>query len=51
MTKASGRAEAMALRLAKDYLEKMGWKYTPADIGTKAQEILCAMLAERSSND
>ena len=34
------RTQAEALRLAKAYLEKMGWKYDAAKIGATAREIL-----------
>ena len=37
------RTQAEALRLAKAHLEKMGWKYTPSDIGATAKKILNAM--------
>ena len=39
----SDRTKAEALRLAKAYLEKMGWKYTPEKIGKTAREILDGM--------
>ena len=42
-------AKAEALRLAKAYLEKMGWRYGPKDIGKTAKEILDAM--EGQTND
>ena len=32
--------KAEALRLAKAWLEKMGWKYGPKEIGETAREIL-----------
>ena len=34
---------AEALRLAKAHLEKMGFKYTPRDIGLTAKAILDAL--------
>lgn len=37
------RTTAEALRLAKAHLEKMGWKYSPKDIGTTAREIIDAV--------
>lgn len=37
------RLKAEALRQAKDFLEKKGWKYTAADIGKTAAEILSGM--------
>lgn len=41
------RTQAVALRLAKAHLEKMGWKYTPGQIGATAAEILNALEQER----
>ena len=32
--------KAEALRLAKAHMEKMGWKYSPKQIGETAREIL-----------
>lgn len=40
------RTTAEALRLAKAHLEKLGWKYTPEDIGTIARVIIDAVKAE-----
>lgn len=37
------RANAMALKLAERHLIKMGWKYSVADIGKTAAQILFAM--------
>ena len=37
------RTKAEALRLAKAHLEKMGWKYTPEEIGQTARKILVGM--------
>ena len=37
---AGDHTQAEALRIARDRLEKMGWKYTAADIGKTAAEIL-----------
>lgn len=34
---------AEALRLAKEHLEKLGWKYTADDIGNTARTILSAL--------
>ena len=42
---AGDQAAAEALRLAKAHLEKMGWKYSPAEIGKTAGEILVALRA------
>ena len=39
------RTAAVALQLAADHLEKMGWKYTPEDIGSTAREIVEALNA------
>lgn len=36
-------AQAEALRIAEDWLKKQGWKFTPADIGKRAREILSAL--------
>lgn len=36
----------MALRIAEDWLKKMGWHFTPADVGMKAREILAALKQE-----
>lgn len=41
-------AQAEALRIAEDHLKRMGWKFTPADVGTKAREVLDAM-ADRTA--
>ena len=35
-----------ALRLARQHLEKMGWKYTPEDIGMTARKILNGLEIE-----
>lgn len=39
----SDHAKAEALRLAKAHLEKMGFRYSPKQIGQTAREILDAM--------
>ena len=39
----SNSAEAEAIRQAVRYLEKMGWKYKPEDIGGTAKMILRGM--------
>lgn len=36
-------AAAEALRVAERWLIKQGWKFTPADVGTRAAEILKAL--------
>lgn len=38
--------QATALDLAKRHLEKMGWKYSPEDIGRTAAKIIRAMDAD-----
>lgn len=52
------KAQSEALRIAEDWLKKQGWKFTPADVGTRAREILNAMaptgrraLAEQEGRD
>jgi hypothetical protein len=40
------RTQAEALRIAYDRLEKLGWKYSYADIGKMAKAILDAMKLE-----
>ena len=40
------RTTAEALRLAKAHLEKMGWRYTPEDIGKTARQIINAVAAK-----
>ncbi len=37
------RTQAEALRIAEDWLKKMGWRFTPADVGARAKEIIAAM--------
>ena len=39
----SDRTKAEALRLAKEHLEKMGWKYDAKNIGLTARKILDAL--------
>lgn len=41
-----GRAEAEALCLARKHLEKLGWKYSAADIGKTARKILDGMQSD-----
>lgn len=36
-------ADAEALRVAERWLIKQGWKFTPADVGKRAAEILEAL--------
>ena len=36
-------AMAEALRIAEDHLKRLGWKYTPADVGETARKILDAV--------
>lgn len=43
LTEAGDEAQAMAMRIAEDWLKRQGWKFTPADVGKKAREILDAM--------
>jgi len=43
MSREGDRTQAEALRLAREYLEKMGWRYTPKDIGKTARSILSAL--------
>lgn len=38
-------AQAEALRIAERWLIKQGWKFTPAEVGTRAKEILAALEA------
>lgn len=39
------KAQAEALRIAEDWLKKQGWGFKPADVGTRAREILDAMAS------
>lgn len=45
------RTTAEALRLAKAHLEKMGWKYTPEDIGKTARAIIAAVNSKEPSHE
>ena len=47
---AGDHTQAEALRLAKGHLEKLGWKYTAADIGKTAQKILDGLYARSTTN-
>ena len=40
---------AEALRLARAHLEKMGWTYTPEDIGKTARQIIDAVELKKQS--
>ena len=42
----TGVAADEAIRSAERWLVKQGWKYTPADVGARAKQILEAMYAE-----
>jgi hypothetical protein len=42
------RTEAMALQIAHQRLEKLGWNYATSDIGKLAREILDALDAPRA---
>lgn len=42
---AMDQTKAMALKLAKDHCEKMGWQYDAAKIGEVAAEIIKVMEA------
>jgi hypothetical protein len=44
----SDRAAEEAIRAAERWLIKQGWKYTPADVGKRAREILEAMYGNPS---
>lgn len=48
---ARDRTEAMALQVAHQRLEKLGWKYATADIGKLAREILDALDAPLPSKE
>lgn len=39
-------AKAEALRVAERWLVKHGWRFTPADVGKRAREVLDAMAPE-----
>jgi len=43
--------QAEALRLAKAHLEKMGWKYSAADIGSTARQILDRLNGANSDHN
>ena len=43
---AQDRTQAEALRIAEKWLLKQGWKFTPADVGKRAKEVLAALDAK-----
>ena len=42
---AEDRTQAEALRIAEAHLKSKGWKFSPSDVGTTAEEIVTAMRA------
>jgi hypothetical protein len=42
----TGGAADEAIRAAERWLVKQGWRYTPADVGARAKQILEAMYAD-----
>ena len=46
---AGDRTTAEALRIAEDHLKRLGWKFTPADVGRRAREIIEALTASSSN--
>ena len=47
----SDRSQAEAMRIAERWLLKQGWRFTPADVGVRAKEILDAMKPGEQSNE
>ncbi|WPZ13204.1 hypothetical protein T8J41_13670 [Nitratireductor rhodophyticola] len=45
LPEAGDRTQAEALRIAEDHLRRLGWKFTPADVGRRAREIIEALTA------
>lgn len=43
-------SQAEALRIAERWLIKQGWKFTPADVGTRASEILSALISKEKED-
>ncbi len=43
------RTNAEALRIAHAILEKLGWRYSAADVGKTAAEILSALQSSEQS--
>ncbi len=48
---AGDRTQAEALRIAEDHLKRLGWKFTPADVGKKAREVIDALAAFPSKGE